>query len=91
MTLTLPLPAGVQHDTPSLEALVSSGKVTRYETQDGLITLHLPAQTAGAVYSAALRVIPTLAGTLQSGPPTLAPENQPQLVKAFSPSTWTVR
>ncbi len=91
MTLTLPLPAGVQHDTPSLDALVSSGKVTRYETQDGLITLHLPPQAAGAVYSAALRVVPTLAGTLQSGPPTLAPETQPQLVKAFSPSTWTVR
>ena len=90
VTLTLPLPAGVQHDTTSLQNLVSAGKVTRYETQDGRITLHLPPQVAGALYSATLDVVPTLAGTLQSGPATLMPEFRPNELKAFAPTTGTV-
>jgi len=91
MQLVFPLPAGVQHDTPSLDALVSSGKVLRYETQEGQVTLHLPPQANGAVYSAVLKVVPTLAGTLQSGPPTLSPEAEPWLARSFAPSTWTVK
>jgi Alpha-2-macroglobulin family len=91
MQLKLPLPAGVQADTPSLDALVSAGKVARYETEDGLVTLHLGPQRPGAVYAASLKVVPTLAGRLQSGPPSLAPEASPQLAKAFAPTTWTVK
>jgi hypothetical protein len=91
VTLTLPLPAGVQHDTTSLDGLVSAGKVTRYETQDGRITLHLPPQVAGALYAANLQVVPTLAGSLQSGPPTLMPDGRPQQLKAFAPTTWEVK
>lgn len=91
MQLVIPLPAGVQHDTPSLDALVSAGKVLRYETQDGQVTLHLPPQPPGAVYSTTLRVVPTLAGKLQSGPSTLAPEAEPWLAKAFAPATWVIR
>ncbi|MDX2009651.1 MAG: alpha-2-macroglobulin family protein, partial [Myxococcaceae bacterium] len=44
------LPAGVQHDTPSLDALVSAGTITRYETEDGAVTLHLPPQRAGETW-----------------------------------------
>lgn len=54
--LTLPLAAGVQVDTPSLEGLVTAGRVTRYKTQDGQVTLHLPPQSPGAVFSVTLRV-----------------------------------
>jgi hypothetical protein len=91
MQLVLPLPAGVQHDTPSLDALVSAGKVLRYETQVGQLTLHLAPQSAGSVYTATVRVVPTLAGSLQSGPASLAPEAEPWLAKAFAPSTWVIR
>ncbi len=90
MVLTLPLAAGVQADTPSLEGLVTTGRVTRYETQDGQVTLHLPPQSPGAVYAATLRVVPTLAGKLQAGPSTLAPEDDPRQAKSFAPTTWVV-
>lgn len=91
MELVLPLAAGVQADTPSLDALVSAGRLSRYETEDGQVTLHVPAQSSGVVYTATLKVVPTLAGRLQAGPATLAPEGQPWLAKRFAPSTWTVR
>jgi hypothetical protein len=91
MKLTVPLPAGVQHDTPSLDALVSAGRITRYETQDGLVTLHVAPQPAGATWSTTFKVVPTFSGTLQSGPPTLAPEGAPWREKAFAPSTWVVK
>lgn len=91
MALVLPLPAGVQADAPSLDALISSGQVTRYERQDGQLELHLPPQVPGSVFGATVRVVPTLAGKLQAGPPTLAPEGQPGLAKRFAPMTWSVR
>jgi hypothetical protein len=90
MALVVPLPAGVQHDTPSLDALTASARITRYETEDGQVTFHVPPQPAGATWSATFKVVPTLAGHLQSGPPTLAPEAQPWREKAFAPATWTV-
>jgi hypothetical protein len=85
------LPAGVQADTQSLDALVSSGKVLRYETQDGQVTLHVPPLAAGAVFSATVRVVPTLAGTLHAAPSTVMPEGRRQLAKAFMPLTWVVK
>lgn len=89
--LGLSLPAGVQADTPQLDRLVSSGAIVRYETQDGLVTLHVPPQPPGAVFTTKVRVVPTLAGTLQSGPSTLGPEGQPRRAKAFAPVTWKVK
>ena len=89
--LALSLPAGVQADTPSLDALVSSGKVTRYETEDGRVTLHLPPLSAGAVFTAAVKVVPTLAGTLHAAPSALSPEGRPQQGRSFAPTTWVVR
>lgn len=91
MALVLPLPAGVQADAPSLDALVSAGRVTAYERQDGQLELHLPPQVPGSVFTATVRVVPTLAGKLQAGPATLAPEGRPGLARRFAPMTWTVR
>jgi hypothetical protein len=91
MLLALPLPAGVQPDTASLLALVRAGKVIRYESEEGLVRLHLPPQRPGAVYTAALTVVPTLAGRLQAGSPSLAPEGNPGQEQRFAPSTWSVR
>ncbi len=90
-TLKLALPAGVQPDTTSLEALVDADKVQRYETEDGAVTLHLPPLTAGAVWEAKLKVVPTLAGKLQSSASKLGPEGQPAKAKAFAPLTWTIK
>lgn len=89
--LRLGLPAGVQHDTPSLDTLVSAGSVTRYETEDGAITLHLPRLNAGDTWQAKLRVIPTLAGRLQAQPTTLALEYRADRKKTFVPKAWTIR
>lgn len=89
--LRLGLPAGVQHDTPSLEGLVSAGSVTRYETEDGAITLHLPRLNAGDTWQAKVRVVPTLAGRLQAQPTTLSLEARADRVKTFVPKAWTIR
>ena len=90
MKLELSLPAGVQADSTSLTRLVSSGAITRYETQDGLITFHLPAQSNGALWQTSVEVIATLAGTLHSGASSLAPEYAAAKKKEFAPMTWKV-
>ncbi|MBK7863822.1 MAG: hypothetical protein IPJ65_35490 [Archangiaceae bacterium] len=89
--LKLALPAGVQADRPGLEALVAAGRVTRFETEDGALKLHLPAQVGGATFEAAVRVVPTLAGTLHADATTLSPEGKPQLARAFKPAVWKVK
>lgn len=90
MKLELSLPAGVQPDSTSLTRLVSSGAVDRYETEDGLLTLHLKAQANGALWESTVQVIATLAGSLQSGASSLAPEGNPGGKKEFAPLTWRV-
>ena len=89
--LKLALPAGVQADTPSLDALVDAHSITRFETEDGAITLHLPSMAAGATATLKLKVVPTLAGTLHPAATTLEPEGKPQLVSSFKPAVWTVK
>ncbi len=89
--LKLALPAGVQADRPPLDALVSSGRISRFEAEDGALKLHLPAQAAGSTFEAAVRVVPTLAGTLHADATTLAPEGRPQLARTFKPAVWKVK
>lgn len=90
MKLEFSLPAGVQADSTSMTKLVSDGAITRYETEDGLLTLHLPPQGNGALWETHLQVIATLAGTLHSGASSLAPEGNPGKKKEFAPVTWRV-
>lgn len=89
--LKLALPAGVQADTVSLDALVDAHSILRFETEDGAITLHLPSVSAGATQSLKLKVVPTLAGTLHPAATTLEPEGRPQLVSSFKPMVWSVK
>lgn len=89
MKLELALPAGAQADSTSLTKLVSSGAIERYETQDGLVTLHLPAQPNGSVWTHELDVIPTLGGALQSGASSLGPEAGGRK-REFAPLTWKI-
>ena len=89
--LRIALPAGVQADSPSLDALVATQTVSHFETEDGAITLHLAALRPGAVFAAKLKVVPTLAGTLHAAATTLEPEGRPQQSSAFKSAVWLVK
>ncbi len=69
--IRLELPAGMQLDNDSLEAMVQSGTLRSYRVTDGNVTLEIAALDPAKRFSGNLRVIPTLAGTLQSGPTTI--------------------
>lgn len=88
LTITHALPAGVQVDTPSLDALVSAGALTSYEVATGKVTLEAPALQPGATFAATYRVIPTLAGSLRSPPSTLAAGGTEIPVP---PTSWVIR
>ncbi len=90
MQLDLSLPAGVQPDSTSLERLVSRGAISRHESEDGRLTLHLPPQPNGAVWTGEVAVVATLAGTLHSGASRLEVEGQPSRGKDFAPVTWRI-
>jgi hypothetical protein len=91
LTLRQGLPAGVQVDRASLDALVSGGTVTSYEVEDGAVSLTLPPRGAAEPFSARFRVVPTLAGSLQAGASSLTPVERPELVFHVPPATWAVR
>jgi len=67
----LALPAGVQLDGASLEALVQSGVLRSYREVDGKVTLLAAALSPAQRFAASVRIIPTLSGRLQSGPATI--------------------
>ena len=90
MELEFSLPAGVQADSTSLGKLVSSGAITHYESEDGLLTFHLPSQGNGALWQTSVSVIATLAGTLHSGASSLAPEGNGARKKEFAPIAWRI-
>jgi hypothetical protein len=90
MKLELSLPAGMQADSTSLTKLVSAGTINRYETEDGLLTLHLPPQSNGALWQTSVKMIGTLAGTLHSGASSLQPEGNAAKKKEFAPITWRI-
>jgi hypothetical protein len=85
------LPAGVQIDTVSLDALVSAGTITRYETADGRVVLYAPGVEPGRVFSARFRVVPTLAGTLHTSASAIALVDDLSTTFHVPPSVWTVR
>ncbi len=81
------LPAGVQPDTASLDALVTAGTITKYEAAEGKLTLTIPAMAPGQTFAAKYKVVPTLAGTLRSAASTI----EAGATKfAVQPSSWTV-
>ncbi|NOK17555.1 hypothetical protein HMI50_11035 [Corallococcus carmarthensis] len=85
------LPAGVQVDPASLDALVSSGQVTGWDVQDGALSLDLAPREQGAPVQVEFRVLPTLAGTLQAGAARLGVPGRPDITASLPPSTWAVR
>jgi hypothetical protein len=91
LTLRHGLPAGMQVDPASLAALVEEGKVSSWDVEDGAVTLHLPPRNEGEPFLANLRVVPTLAGTLQGGASSLAADARPDATYYVPPVTWAVR
>lgn len=86
-SIELSLPAGVQLDKSALDALQESGSITGYQLAEGAASLELPPLPSGA-FRAVLKAIPTLAGTLHSGPSTITLGNNEYLLP---PVVWAVR
>ena len=82
------LPAGVQIDTPSLQALVEAGTITRFAAADGKLDLHVAPLTPGQTFAAKYRVVPTLAGKLKSAASTIRSGAHEFHVP---PTAWTIR
>lgn len=82
------LPAGVQVDTPSLEALVTADTITRFEVSAGFVDLYVDELDPGQTFAASYRVIPTLAGVLHS-PPSLIEVSGTSI--DVPPSVWTIK
>jgi hypothetical protein len=85
------LPAGAQPDTPTLQVLVDGGKLTSFDTADGSITMRLPPQAPGTVFTATFGVVPTLAGRLHASATTL--ETDPRGAETYyaAPPLWVIR
>jgi len=88
LTIKLRLPAGVQVDRTQLDQLVEAATLSKYEVTDAELTLHAGALSPAKVFSADVRVIPTLAGSVHSGASSL-------LVAGseinLPPQRWTIR
>jgi hypothetical protein len=85
------LPAGVQADRPSLEALVSAGTIKSFRVEDGAVTLDISAREPGQVFQAHYRVVPTLAGTLHTPASFLSLADKPEVAYFVPPAPWTVK
>jgi Alpha-2-macroglobulin family len=82
------LPAGVQVDTPSLEALVAAQTIERFKVVDGSLDLFIRPLAPGQKLSASYKLIPTLAGKLHGAASTLSAGTS----EFHVPSTeWTIR
>ncbi|HVV81959.1 MAG TPA: alpha-2-macroglobulin family protein [Kofleriaceae bacterium] len=87
LTVRYALPAGVQADTPTLQALVDAKKVTRFVVAADAIELDVPPLEPGAVFEATLRLVPTLAGTLHTSASSI---RGGATTVHVPPATWTI-
>lgn len=85
--IELSWPAGVQVDTASLDKLVAQQTISRYNAADGKLELFVDSLAPAQVLTANIRVIPTLAGTLHSGPSSVRVD---QVTVHQPPAVWTV-
>jgi len=90
LDLSVGLPAGVEPDAATLDALVSEGRMAGWKAEDGRVTLTGLRTEAGA-WSATLRVTPTLAGSLLADATRVYPSGQPEAAFARVPERWGVR
>jgi uncharacterized protein YfaS (alpha-2-macroglobulin family) len=81
------LPAGVQLDTPSLQALVDGGSIRAFEAADGKLELFINPLAPGQTFTAKYKAIPTLAGTLRSAASTISARG---VTFSVPPTEWTI-
>ncbi|MGC4114092.1 MAG: alpha-2-macroglobulin family protein [Myxococcales bacterium] len=91
MRLRHALPAGVQPDRPSLEALLGNGLVQKFRTEDGAVIFDIGPRSPGQIVQLKYRVVPTLAGTLHAGASWIGPVDRPELAYFVPPAAWTVK
>jgi hypothetical protein len=87
-TIRHALPAGVQPDSASLDALVTAGAIAGYDREDGAVTLRVAPRPAGQSFAARYRAVPTLAGTLGTASSTISARGERQEIP---PTRWVVR
>jgi hypothetical protein len=90
LDLSVGLPAGVEPDAATLDALVSAGRMAAWKGEDGRVTLTGLRTEAGA-WSATIVVTPTLAGSLLADATRVYPSGQPGAAFARVPERWGVR
>ena len=90
-TVRQELPAGVQVVETSLEALVAAGTITAWRTADGEVEVDGAPLVEGQVFSARYEVVPTLSGSLSSGPSRISPKDRSDLAVVLPPTRWTVQ
>jgi hypothetical protein len=78
-TVSLELPAGVEVEQRSLQALVDQGSILAFESREGRLELSAPSLASGAVFDATVELVPTLAGSLNWGGASLALASRPDL------------
>jgi hypothetical protein len=82
------LPAGVQVDVASLQALVAAGALVSYAAADGALELDVPPLVPGTSLALSYRVIPTLGGTLHGGASSIEAGGKQVRI---APAVWTVK
>jgi alpha-2-macroglobulin family protein len=82
------LPAGVQVETASLDALVSAGTISRYLASDGRLEMWVPALQPGQTFAAKYRAVATLAGKLHSAASSIEGAGASFHVP---PTAWTIK
>jgi hypothetical protein len=84
------LPAGVDASHTALDALVNAGVLSRWDEKDGVLTLDTPPRRQGELFTAKVKVVPTLAGTLHGRVSSASIVGAPSTEVFFPPPTWTV-
>jgi hypothetical protein len=90
VTIRHALPAGVEIDAASLEALVADGSIRAYSRQadGGAVSLTVPARTTtDPTFSVRYRVVPTLTGTFSAPASTISIPGHEYTVP---PSRWKI-
>lgn len=90
LILELDLPAGLEPHDPQLDALVAAGTLEAWDASQGHLSVAIPAMPDGALFSARLELVPTLAGRFHWGPVSLALREDPSLHALAAPEVWVV-
>ncbi len=75
--IALELPAGVEVEQRSLQALVDQGSILAFDSSEGHLEISAPALPSGAVFDATVELVPTLAGAFEWGGASLALSGRP--------------